>query len=74
MQNKNDKNYPNPSIDELNSTVSSTELTGLVQGLPEEDFRMGNYSEVCDVPEQSGLSVLERALDKVMIRQKKKRQ
>ena len=64
---KDKPKYPNPTMDELNSVVAATELTGLVQGLPHEELEM--YSEVCDVPAQAGLDAIEHEMDAVMRKQ-----
>ena len=47
------KDYPDPNALDENNVVSSTECTGLVQGLPLDEESMEAYSEIYGMPEDN---------------------
>ena len=71
MANHKDE-YPDPDMLHTNNVVSTTECTGLFQGLPVEDEQIEAFSDIYDVPDQGSLGKLEEKLNKVMERQSKK--
>lgn len=64
MDEKNSKNYPDPSETLTKSTVSSTDCTGMVPALPEDDENMDAYNELYGIPEQGGLNELKNEIKK----------
>jgi hypothetical protein len=69
---KDEKNYPDPNEIATTNIVSSSECTGVVTGLPEDEQHMNAYQEICDIPKQGSLGELKERLNEKMKQQKER--
>lgn len=63
MENNNN-NYPNPSDIITRNIASSTDFTGMIPSLLNDDSEMDAYAEIFDIPEQGNLNDLKEEIKK----------